>query len=600
MTTTVVSLSVVVSVAASACSTTDRGYLGKPTPPPDQRLVFDSGAEPGTPDPTKDQGDQGENIMAGLFEGLTGYHPVTLEPMAALATRYEVNANNSQFTFYLRGHPNPRGIRLPNTDTLRQQYLAGQLKEDFSRGHTAPSDRVPARWSDGTLITAHDFVYSWRRAVDPATAATFAGYVFCIEHAKDISSGTRKPEDLAVRALDDFTFQVDLNSPTSFFLKMLWMPVFAAVPRQAIEAARKRGLESSWTEPGNMITSGPFTLRERRPYDKVVIAKNPNYYEADLIALKEITFLPTSDGTTIVNLYKAGESHGTDVRALPPTLIPALRHSQDFHTAPALRSLFYSINSSKPPLDNVLVRYALNMATDKQALVDFLGMGQTLALSVVPPMEGYPSPKALEVTIDGKTYDVLAYNPGTARTLLARAGFPGGIGMNGQRLQLKLTFPSERFRTREVAEILQQQWRRNLNIEMSLTSQESRVLIQALNDKSYDGIVDDVWSAYYADPNDFLSVFVEAHLIGATWQDRKYGALLADANSTMNLSVRMKKLAEAESYLLKAMPIIPLFFDAWTYLQRPFVRGMQANLFGMPLFKYAWIDTNWKSERERN
>jgi ABC-type transport system substrate-binding protein len=112
-------------------------------------------------------------------------------------------------------------------------------------------------------------------------------------------------------------------------------------------------------------------------------------------------------------------------------LIPALRHSKDFHSGPALRSLYYSINSTKPPLDNVLVRYALNMATDKQALVEFLGAGQIPALNVVPPMDGYPSPKTLEVAVDGETYDVLAYDPEGARGLLAKAGFPGGIGGNG-------------------------------------------------------------------------------------------------------------------------------------------------------------------------
>jgi oligopeptide transport system substrate-binding protein len=151
-----------------------------------------------------------------------------------------------------------------------------------------------------------------------------------------------------------------------------------------------------------------------------------------------------------------------------------------------------------------------------------------------------------------------------------------------------------------VGEILQQQWRTSLSIDVNLRNQEGHVLYQTMVDKTYAGIAHDVWSAFYTDHNDFLSLFETAHLVGATWQDRRYGALLADANSTIDPAARMKKLAEAESYLLKAMPIIPLFFDAWTYLQKPFVRGMQANLFGMPLFKYAWIDTHWKPEEERN
>src|SRR4029453_11570777 len=117
----------------------------------------------------------------------------------------------------------------------------------------------------------------------------------------------RNREELGVRAFDDFTFQVELQRPTPFFLKLLPNYAFLAVPRQAIEAARQRGRESSWTEPGRMVASGAFILRDWHPHDKVVIVKNPKYYEADLVKLTEIAFLPIIDGTTNINLYKAGQ-----------------------------------------------------------------------------------------------------------------------------------------------------------------------------------------------------------------------------------------------------------------------------------------------------
>src|SRR4029453_3947920 len=116
-------------------------------------------ADAETLDPGKTNGAQDGYIVIAMFEGLTSCHPQTLEPMAALATHYEMNADHTQFTFYLRGHPTPRGTRLPNTNPLREQYQAGKLAEDFAHGYAAPPDSTPARWSDGSLITAHDFVY---------------------------------------------------------------------------------------------------------------------------------------------------------------------------------------------------------------------------------------------------------------------------------------------------------------------------------------------------------------------------------------------------------------------------------------------------------
>jgi hypothetical protein len=165
------SIGIATALMSSDC-TTDSPYFGKTTPPSEQRLVYANGDEPESFDPAKYAGGTEMRIINALFDGLTKFHPTTLEPMAALATHYETNADQSQFTFYLRGHPNPRGIRLPNTDTLSREFEVGRIKEDFARGRSAPLDRIPARWSDGTVITAHDFVYSWRRVVDPQPLLT--------------------------------------------------------------------------------------------------------------------------------------------------------------------------------------------------------------------------------------------------------------------------------------------------------------------------------------------------------------------------------------------------------------------------------------------
>jgi oligopeptide transport system substrate-binding protein len=472
----ILSLAIASALVSPGC-TREGPYFGKTTPPLDQRLVYIIGPDLETLDPGRTTGGFEWIVIPALFEGLTSYHPATAEPMAALATHYETNADLTQYTFYLRGHPSPRGTKLPNTDTLQQQYLAGKLKEDFSRGHAASPDRIPARWSDGTLITAHDFVYSWRRVVDPATATPQYAYLFdYIRNAKQTYAGKLKSEALAVRALNDFAFQVDLGASTPFFLQLTSHRIFAPVPQQAIEAAQRRGRESSWTEPGHMVTSGAFILREHHPYDKIVVAKNPHYYEAGLVVLDQITFVNSSEGTNTVNLYRTGEVHAMTGERLPQLFLPALEGKRDFHSAPAFFLILPAVNTRKAPFDNVFLRYALNMATDKKEVADFLGAGRIPAQNFVAPINGYNAPKNLPVEVDGKTYDVLAYNPAGARKLLGRAGFPNGPGHDGRRLTIEYLFSSLPY-SQPIAEILQQQWRRNLNIEMRLVKEEFKVWV---------------------------------------------------------------------------------------------------------------------------
>src|SRR6266567_3063392 len=142
-------------VVLAGCRAEGGEYFGRTTAPSNQRLIFENSFEPDTLDPALSNGSEAY-IVHALYEGLTSYHPQTLEPMAALATHYEMDSSETRFTFYLRGHANPRGHKLPNTDTLRREYREGGLSQDFSRGLAAPPDARPARWSDGKVIKAEE------------------------------------------------------------------------------------------------------------------------------------------------------------------------------------------------------------------------------------------------------------------------------------------------------------------------------------------------------------------------------------------------------------------------------------------------------------
>jgi oligopeptide transport system substrate-binding protein len=548
-------------------------YFGANRPPARQRLVYANGNEPDTFDPGTYSGGTEMRIINALFDGLTKFHPLTLEPMAGLATHYEVNSTSTRFTFYLRGHGSPRGIRFANTD---------DLPDEFSRGRTAPADSVPARWSDGVPITAHDFVYSWRRVADPRTGSADASYFYLLENGREINRGKRSPEKLGVRALDDYTLEVNLCAPAGHFLAIQSQRAFFPVPRHAIE----RG--GAW----GSVASGAFKLKERRQYERVVLVKNPAYYEAGCVGLDEIVFLPVKQHI-LVDMYKSGEVDATDGAYMPSQFIRALRGRRDFHSTSTLERFCYAINVRERPFNNVLLRYALNMATNKKEIAGSLDGGQSAALGYVPPMKGYEAATSLPVVVDGIQFDVLRYDPEAARAMLSKAGFPGGYDSSGKRLTVTVILDGPA----TTSQILQQQWRRNLNVDVKLEPREFNVWIQMLVDVSYRDLAIDPWTAKYPDPAAFLDVYETGSGQNETgWTDPKFDALLASANNAPNRALRMRRLAECERLLLTAMPLIPIHFAVYSSLVKPYVRGWAWNALNEHNFKYVWIDTNWRPQ----
>jgi ABC-type oligopeptide transport system substrate-binding subunit len=577
-------------IAFVGCQSRSGEYFGRIVPPSEQRLVLENPFEPETLDPPLSSGAEA-NIIHALFEGLTAYHPRTLEPMAALATHYDADASNMQFTFYLRGHPEPRGRKLPNTVTLYQEFRDGRSSQDFSRGFAVPADTCPARWSDGRIVTAHDITYSWRRAVNPATATRKAFLMSPIRNADAIIAGRARPQDLGIQALDDFTLKVYLETPCPFFLQLTSHESFCVVPAHVIELARSSGRESSWTKPGHIVTNGPFVLQEWRPYDRLVVSKNSRYYESDHVALRQISFLPVTDGATSTNLYKAGQADFMPVEWLPQ-LLPALQRKRDFRINPAFGACFYIFNTRKPPFDNVFLRYALNMAAEKPRIADF--MGCLPASTLIPVCQGYDPPAAIRVSVNGVDRDVLSFDPEGARHMLARAGFTNGVGSDGRRLKVEILLPVAPD-TEPIAEILQERWRRILGIEVGLAKQEFNVWLQTLFNGTYSGVSHfNEWGSY-VDPVWFLSRFMAGTDSMATgWSDPEFDGMVSAANAVTTPSDRMRMLAKCERHLLSAMPVLPLYRETWRHLEKPYVRGLENNLISARRFKYARIDTNWR------
>ncbi len=567
--------------ASGLAGCADEGpYFGNTNPPTRQQLIcaaFDAG----------DSLDPAKAAIPGrlvtLFEGLTSYHPQTMDPAAGIATHYELSLDRFRVTLYLRGHPNPSGTAFPNTTSFPAV---------LTRGRPAPPDRTPIRWSDGAIITAHDVVYSWRRLLDPATAAPFSHLLYCVQNAREVNAGLLPPEKVGVRAVDEFTLQMDLCAPTGYFLRLLSCPALSPVPRQAIEAAAQR--QTNWTDPGRIVTSGPFLLSEFRLRDRMVLTRNPHYIEAGMVTLEAVSYLLIPNETSCVNLYKSGYAHLTAGIALSPHLAPALQRKRDLRTSPSFGVWFPCFNTRKAPFDNVLLRYAVNMAIDKKAMADVFGFRRTAARTLVPPLDGYSPPESLVIKVDGEPYDVLKHDPQGARALLAKAGYPGGRDANGHRVQFDLLGPGLAD-VRLRCEILQQQLRSTLNIQANIATQEFQAFLERIFSGNYRGMTEYLDWGLYLDPNWFLSQFVTGASVNATgWSDANYDEMLAKANSALDQRSRMQMLSECERYLLSAMPFIPVFYDVWAYPQKPYVRGMLPNVMDVHSLKYAWIDTSWR------
>ena len=558
-------------MALAGCGADRDPYFGNTAPPSGQRLVFETIADPMTLDPTLTSNGPGDQyILPALFEGLTAFHPINSGPMAALATHYEASAEGTRYRFILRGHPSPRGTRLLGTD---------DLPIELTRGRKAASSRKPARWSDGRQITAHDFVYSWRRAVEPGTAAPFANLLYDLKNGREINVGKQSPDQLGIRAADDFTLDLDLAVPVPYFLQMTSAPFLAAVPRQAIESAGPL-----WTNPRNIVTSGPFTLAEWRLRDCVRLVRNPSYYDAEQVALDEIQFVPFSDINTLLHYYKAGEAHST--AAVESPLLKSLHVKSDCrrHRMFGLRSCTFNVG--KPPFDNPLVRQAFNMGIDKAAIARWMAMGQAPARTLVPPVETYEPPPKVLVSVRGISYDVLAFDPAGARELLRAAGFDFGQSVEFLAPALSNTLL--------LAEILRAQWKRHLGVNVQVVAKEFSVFGEAMMSASYTGISDNWDYGQYTDPNWFLSYFLPGAPSPTGWTDPKYTAMLTRANRAADPAERMSMLSGCEKYMLAAMPMMPLYYDAWSYFEKPYVRGCGGNLVGSRPFKYTWIDTNWR------
>lgn len=497
--------------------------------PPEPRadLVIANGAEPGSLDPATSKGLEELRIVMALWEGLMRADPKTALPIPGLADRHEVSPDGRVYTFHLR---------------------------------------ADARWSTGRRITAHDFVYSWRRVLDPVTASEYAGQLFYLKNAEAYFNRTlTNPDELGVKALDDATLRVELTHPTPFFLGLCAFQTLSVVPREIIE---KHG--DDWMRVRPLPVSGPYQLERWSLNDRVRLRANPHYWDAANTQCQIVDLLPIRSASTAFNLYERG---GLDIiwdkELIPSELFPILRPRPDFHSFNYLGTYFLRFNTTRKPLDDPRVRRALTMSIDKQRLVDkILKTGEVIGSHFVPPG-----------TANCRSPEGLAFDPEAARQWLKDAGYPNGQGMRPIEYLFESVSGGGSVHSKIGVE-LQQMWQRELGIKVELRQMEKQVYLAAQRSLDYD-ISRSTWIGDYNDPNTFLDLFRSNNGNNRTgWKNQPYDDLMDQASVLTDLDHRANLLRQAESILVRdEVPIAPLyFFSGFNYHNPDRISGIHGNV----------------------
>jgi len=485
-------------------------------------LVFLNGAEPESLDPAIITGQPEGRVVYALFEGLASLDAAGhVKP--GVAERWDISGDKRTYTFHLRHN---------------------------------------ARWTNGDPVTAADFVNSWRRALAPETASEYAYQLYYVKNGQPFNEGTLKDfSQVGVRALDPWTLRVELEDPTPFFIDLC---AFSTLCPVHIPTVEKEG--DQWIKPGKMVNNGAYRLVEWRINDRIRLEKNPYYWDKQHVAMQTVDILPISKAITALNFYISGIADlMMDKGLVPPALLSDLKNKPYFHSAPFLGTFFLRYNVTKKPLDDPRVRQAFSLVIDKQLLVSKITRGgEHPAGSLVPPgTAGYDPPEGL------------ARDPDRARKLLAEAGFPGGKGF-----PILNFLYSEGELNEALAVELQNMFRNELGINISLLRQEWKVYLNSLSSLDYD-ICRSSWVGDYPDPNTFLNMFVTDGGNNRTgWSNKTYDGLIAAAGREVDTKKRFDIFRQAEHLLVdEAAPITPLFFYVGIQFYDPTrLGGVEANL----------------------
>ncbi len=499
-----------------------------------------NGAEPDTLDPQKATGQWENNIIGDMIIGLTT-EAADGTPIPGMAESYTTSADGLVWTFKLRD----------------------------------------AKWSDGVPVTAGDFVFALQRINDPLTGGQYASITHIIKNAAKVYSKELPPEQIGARAIDDRTLEITLEHPASYLPSMLLHYAFFPVPKHAVE---KFGAD--WVKPGNYVSNGPFTLVSWTPNDKVVLQKNPTFYDAANVKIDEVRFYSQEDQIANAKRFRAGE---LDLSAgIPGQLLDELRRSipDKVRLAPYIANWYVTFNLTRPEWQDVRVRTALGLAIDREVIVNqILKGGETPAYTFVQPnVPNYPHDAHLSYR------DMpMAERQKKARELLAEAGFGPDNPLKFEFLHMQSTDG------KRIATALQGMWAA-VGVQMTPAGSETKTVYSNLRQQNF-GVSLAGWIADFPDASSFLYLAKTSseEMNYGKYSNAQFDQLNIDGDNEPDAVKRGALLSKAEQILLDDAAFLPIYNAVSRNLVEPYVKGFEDVLTNVHRTRWMSIDAEQKA-----
>lgn len=483
-----------------------------------QDLVRHIKDEPASLDPAKAVGLPEIQVIRDLFEGLVN-QDANGNIIPGVATRWQTN-DQKIWTFTLRND---------------------------------------AKWSDGTPVTAQDFVYSWQRLVDPATTSPFAWFAALagIANAQNIIDGKAKPDSLGVTAVDAHTLRVQLDKPLPWFVNLTANFSLYPVNKTNVES------DKNWTRPGKMVGNGAYVLADRVVNEKLVATPNKHYWDNAKTVIQKVTFVPINQESAATKRYLAGDIDITE--SFPKNQYQKLLKELpgQVYTPAQLGTYYYAFNTQKGPTADARVRLALSMTIDRRIIAEkVLGTGEKPAWRLTPDVTaGFtPQPSAMEQSSQAELN-------AQAKTLLQAAGY-------GPNRPLKLTLlynTSENHQ--KIAIAVASMWKKNLGVDVKLQNQEWKTYIDSRNTGNFD-VIRASWVGDYNEPSTFLSLLTSTNTGNiARFNEPAYDKVIRQAAMENTATARNADYNEAEKILAEKAPIAPIYQYTNGRLIKPWLKG---------------------------
>ena len=437
-----------------------------------------------------------------------------------------------------------------------------------------------AQWSDGTPVTAEDFEYSWFKAIDPDVAAEYSYQLTDtagIKNAGKYFEGEIKDKkEVGIKAVDEKTFQVELERDVPFFLSLTSFPTFIPAQKAAIEEFGDKFA----SETDKMVYSGPFVISEWEHEQKLNLKKNEKYWDAKNVKLEEIHGDMITENNTAINLYETGE---LDVTGVAPEFLDNYKDSEEFKNLAEATTWYIQYNCEDEFLKNKNLRYALSLAIDKKAFVDnVLKNGSILAEGLTPTL--LPGKDGKEFA-ENRGNVLPEYDVEKAKEYFDKA--LEELGTTKEELEKHLTFlTGESDVAKKQAAAIQNMWKQNLGIEVEIEAVAFKIRIDRYNRKDYTTTFAG-WGGDYNDPLTFMDLWVTDGGNNDTgWGNKDYDEAIKKAIEADG-DERIDAMIEAEKILAEELPIIPIYYNARNFVEKPYVKGIARFPVGADT-EYKW------------